>query len=483
MKVISLIVAVSAIVGVSAFVPQRISYSRLMAMADNTDNDATMAIRDALSDTGILSITGLGGSSSDWMQIQQECLLRTASTSSSATSTLGDGSVRQTVAKQTIAGFVEHDLPCPDLVAATHNFRAATDQVVDQVAKVLDQVFFIDNTQDHGSTPTPPLLSTNTKTLHTISDIVREGEQLEHFHGYTTTNADHDATIMATISTPNTPTLELHTDEGLLLAFTPARWIMTTGTGGTGQAFSFDNMKKDKSFQVKLPNGSVEPLELSLEEDDLIILLGEGVNVYVNPHVDIAGEKLRAVPHSLHLNGNDRNDNGGIPEGATRLWYGRMVLPPPTTVVHAAPLHQDKDPLVESATTRQLQDSVASDCDATDVFCWHRCFTEVEQQVAFGVGINSNETMCESAVAEMACANSCGHVWAGDEHNPIFQPRCVENVTLFQTADLLCIDGEEHDNPDGHHDDDGSGSRVATFGVPLFIGMAIVAVSAVLWGW
>lgn len=480
MKVISLLVAVSTIVGVSAFVPQRISYSRLMAMADNADNDATMAIRDALSGTGILSITGLGGSSSDWMQIQQECLLRTASTSSSATSTLGDGTVRQTVAKQTIAGFVEHDLPCPDLVAATHNFRAATDQVVDQVAKVLDQVFFIDNNQEHGSTPTPPLLSTNTKTLHTISDIVREGEQLEHFHGYTTTNADHDATI----STPNTPTLDLHTDEGLLLAFTPARWIMTTGTGGTGQEFSLDNMKKDKSFQVKLPNGSVEPLELSLEEDDLIILLGEGVNVYVNPHVDIAGKKLRAVPHSLHLNGNDNED---IPDGATRLWYGRMVLAPPTTVVHVAPLHQDKDPLVESATTRQLQNPlVASDCNATDFFCWHRCFTELEQQVAFGVG--SNETMCESADAEMACANSCGHVWAGDEHNPIFQPRCVENVTFFQTAVLLCIDGETHDNSDGHHDDDhhdddGSGSPVATFGVPLFTGMAIVSVSAVLWGW
>merc|ERR1740130_2516625 len=53
-----------------------------------------------------------------------------------------------------------------------------------------------------------------------------------------------------------------------------------------------------------------------------MFMLGGGVNQYVNPKIT-EGPKLRATPHALQMKDYDYRSSS-----ASRVWFGRMFLPP-----------------------------------------------------------------------------------------------------------------------------------------------------------
>ena len=87
---------------------------------------------------------------------------------------------------------------------------------------------------------------------------------LEHFHVYQTQeNATTDI---------SEPTLDWHTDQGLLLIFSP------------GVLLSEDSTRiPPQDFFIRLPDGSPRAVQFT-RKDELVILLGEGIEQYVNPN-------------------------------------------------------------------------------------------------------------------------------------------------------------------------------------------------------
>ena len=247
------------------------------------------------------------------------------------------------------------------------------------------------------SLPSPLLSSSNDKRgdnyYNNVESVVMGGEQLEHFHSYQTNNAGEDST-----------TIELHTDQGLFIAFTPGMLV-------DGQS---DKQLLDLSsgFYVQDPTTGESVLLDFSEDDDLVFMLGDGVNQIINNQLgDQDGKKvLRATPHALSLSNEQ-----------PRVWYGRMVLAPsdafvPSTETTFGQLRQG---FVESSskgesipvgigcssnskmvinTSRFLAGEEEKDdgendgghgisanqCADDEMFCWFRCMALTDETMTCG---------------------------------------------------------------------------------------------------
>ena len=136
----------------------------------------------------------------------------------------------------------------------------------------------------------------------TLADVVAHGEHLEHFHSYHKPDGARRAD-------DDTLAIDFHTDQGLFIAFTPARTLAANDSADAAQ------------FLVELPDGVARETRFD-GRAQLVMLLGDGIVELVNPRSH-SSRPLRAAPHALRM------PQGGQRAGDARLWYGRMVLPPP----------------------------------------------------------------------------------------------------------------------------------------------------------
>jgi hypothetical protein len=58
----------------------------------------------------------------------------------------------------------------------------------------------------------------------------------------------------------------------------------------------------------------------AFDDDSLHIMLGDGVQQYINPRLARSAPPLRSTPHAMVM------PRGA--DGESRSWYGRMFLPP-----------------------------------------------------------------------------------------------------------------------------------------------------------
>jgi hypothetical protein len=155
-----------------------------------------------------------------------------------------------------------------------------------------------------------PLLSTAAgHPFDSFADVVEAGEHLEHIHAYVRGPSPP--------ATETALTLELHTDQGLFIAFTPALLL------GSHAADHHHHQPAD--FLIQLADGSVA--RAAFDDDALVFMMGEGAETLVGAtrYAKLAERSFtpRATPHALR-----------VPAQAittSRLWYGRSVrtLPQP----------------------------------------------------------------------------------------------------------------------------------------------------------
>ena len=320
------------------FRPHRVSYDELVK--DSSFEEVRASFIEALQREGMVSITDIPNLQKyESLATLHACAVKSKTTQEHV---YGDGTRRRTMATHTVPGGVQimhhHTSACTAFEQASTAFR----ETVADVTQVFSQR--LASALDHDGS----LLSTEYGyDFDTIEDVVAAGDHLEHFHSYQKSGSSEEETI------------DIHVDQGLFLVFSPALLVRNSRILGT----------LAEGFYVELQDGTRALTQFD-DRDDLVFLLGDGVNQYVNPKIknEVA---LRATPHALSMPPSEKDE--------ARVWYGRMVLPP-FDAMH--PQHDEtfgnlrekniqgehKDLACSSnMVARQLE---TTSCEADTLFCW-----------------------------------------------------------------------------------------------------------------
>ena len=243
------------------FYPAKVSRSELHL---NSNRAVVRDVGQALKEDGIIAVEvpGFDELNRAVLRAAHECIDSTKTPQA----TLADGTVRRSLAasrSNNEAGPLE--VTCAPLAAAEVEFRAAVWSVAEAVAARLGAI-------DEVEAAAPLLKTRDGAPYATVSDIVRAGDHLEHFHSYRKESASAGDTI------------DLHTDQGLFIAFTPA---LTVGAEDVSAA----------TFTLERRDGSRAEVALDAPRyaSCVFVMLGDGVAQYA------AGREagLRAAPHAL----------------------------------------------------------------------------------------------------------------------------------------------------------------------------------------
>lgn len=396
----------------AAFSPTRISFENLVL------GDANESLRNALQEVGMVAITDIPsfGSKLESLQLLPECVEE--SKEEALEHTFSDGTRRLTLATHAAGTssssqlkVAEHE-KCAEFQESSQAFRMIVGRVIESFAEGLASAFHLDASK--------PLLFDETNQGYSLLSIFQEGEQLEHFHTYYSGQ-----------NSQGEETLEWHTDQGLALAFTPG----------------LVNGKPTEGFFVKLSDGSTEMVDFKAT-DDLVFLLGDGVNQYVNAVLD-PEDSLRALPHALRMPSAN----------SARVWYGRMVLPPSKAIhpAHSVTFGEIRNGMIaedvvsstmgcsHNLVARELSETTCE--EGTASWCWHRCMNYTDY--------DASPTICSDQDLDLACINDDGALWVGD-HNPAFKIGCIDLATATNFTVTDDSEGQSDQNHgDSSHGDDG----------------------------
>jgi len=318
------------------------------------------------------------------------------------------GVERWTVATSTEAG-AQQPLPasvgasCPHVIEPVQRLRAFTNLVLGLFARSADTA-----AKPLGDTAAPaaarPLVeqmlqasqaqpATTDIERPRLEDIVRQGTNLEHFHRYVCNEQIEKATV---------PTLEMHTDAGMLQAIV-VRWRYV------------HRLEQIGGLEIQLPGGRTVMVEAEAATKifdgsaitvGILFLVGQATEEWL-PHLG-----FRAAPHALRV---------PAALGTERLVYGVMVLPPADWALpsgnttfgqwwqQAQQIVGDNgnidDPgcLPSTLLSRRLQDQALT-CSAGSVYCWMQCMT-VQAELSCG----AEQALCMSDRTGDVCPQSETH--------------------------------------------------------------------------
>ena len=389
------------------------------------DDQALASMRTALSDVGMIALTGIPG----YAALRNQVLADSAKCASwEQEHTFDDQTTRRTMASRTIPGpggaqpfKTSATAECAEFTAAVEPFRTTVDEAVRLFGARLGGLLHVRS----------PLLTTREGfPFPSFFDVVDNGEHLEHIHAYSRPR-DHPAKEEAGA------TLEMHTDQGLFIAFTPALLLSDNARAVDAPDAS--------SFHIKLRSGEVVPV--AFDRDSLVFMLGQGVQQVVKPQLLPGGVSPgapafipRPTPHALSV----------AISGTARMWYGRMVLPPSDATVSGKALTfgEMRDAMnSEAASGSQSTAAIAIGCsgseaadtrlhalnrrvlsepaacnDGAGLQCWHRCMS-LEEGDALGTPADN----CAAQNLQLQCVNSRDQLSSGG-HGDYF-PSCTNTTT------------------------------------------------------
>lgn len=393
--------ALGVAVASKEFRPTEVPFSSLANTDDFIGSGFEEEVSGALSGVGMVAVSGIPKYARARKEVLQAAYLCSEASDATMETKFNEGTMRRSLASSTVAGkarpinlgSTKKD-ECNDFEKKERSFRQMIQDVTTVFAQRLGDIY--------GNFATKPLLSTEgEKVYHNVHDVVGAGDHLEHFHAYHP-SADNTTT---------TPTIDLHTDQGLFIAFTPAIMVDKVSGKPTGTP--------PGDFQVQLNDGSI--VSADLNDDTLVFMMGDAVNQVINTKLPDNQRPLRPTPHALSM---------ALPaKEEVRLWHGRMVLPPSDGMheEHRVTFGKLRDLVVKDTATdspldpessslslgcsrnlmvRQLSGDDDDDekyaCADNQLYCWMRCMNETKTV--------SNAT-CTAAKKEMKCVDMYEQVY------------------------------------------------------------------------
>lgn len=393
-------------------------------------------LRDAMTTTGIIQVTGIPGLA----KVKREALVAAAACAQVAPAAratkFADGTNRRTLAsiasgtgvKQPFDLGAEPTSPhlrtgCgAEFHQSTTEFRGMVDRASAAFLGAMGLVF---DTQEAAL-----LVDSRdpTMTYDSLAGMVANAEHLEHFHAYTNPGRRDQHALNNTI--------DMHTDQGLFIAFTPAIRQDAPGaaraTAELGQNLDVDG--DTGPFFIRLQSGATVRADFGPSAaNNLVFMLGDGVARYFNPRSGVAA--LRPTPHAMTI--------PSLGRGGSRLWYGRMFLPPQTAIDTTAgttigELHRGMlDDVTSHGTAevsvgcsrasgtrraRAADDQCAGEKDT--IYCWMRCMPYTDE---------ANPEICAAAGTHLKCTSQRDQVWRLQDGHGDFNPACTADPTNYVT--------------------------------------------------
>mmetsp|Transcript_5216 Transcript_5216/g.8819 ORF Transcript_5216/g.8819 Transcript_5216/m.8819 type:complete len:463 (-) Transcript_5216:297-1685(-) len=404
---------------VSAFEPTKVTLAELEDDFLFQSSGANKNFMKALRNEGVVQVSEIPGFAQTRVETLALGVRCSAESKAAHTSVLGDGTHRRSLGTVPGSGFDHGDVvpeSCVEFDRASTQLRNMVEEVTlrfaERIADNLPASVFLETAENDPE---------GRKTYNNMDDIVRDSQQLEHFHSYNRKNVNSQETV------------DLHLDQGLFIAFTPALMFHAEN----GEVLDVEAGK----FFVQMSDYSREQLEFADGGNVIVFMLGDGINQIVNPVLAYHGhQELRAAPHAMQM------PEEGIASSvdAWRSWYGRMYLPPARAINsdHGKPfgvmrensirasLEGDKDGMAIGCSGDLFARELASSsCEANQVYCWHRCqnYTDTaspEYCAAEGLGFNCTDTDSTSS--------TYGEIWMSwSGHGSKYAPGCTNSTTII----------------------------------------------------
>eukprot|EP00965_Chrysotila_dentata_P132691 4387528-Pleurochrysis_carterae.AAC.1 len=250
------LLAFTSAASVASFKPQIISFDTL-SQSRSFASDAHQLLAEALSNSGIIQLSNIPQFAALRKEVLASAHTCLSDNSVGASHTFEDGTLRRTIASLTVTGpggaqpFADaKSSRCDQFNSVSDKFRAVADEAVRAFTTTLTSML---------ETDVPLLTTPSGYAFSTLTDVVDAAEQLEHFHAYSKSSSP---------TGPATSTLDLHTDQGLFIAFAPG---MLVGSGASASSTSTDMA----DFTIALPDKT--EVNVVFDEDSLVIMLGQAM--------------------------------------------------------------------------------------------------------------------------------------------------------------------------------------------------------------
>eukprot|EP00924_Labyrinthula_sp_SR-Ha-C_P008926 augustus_masked-scaffold_2-processed-gene-6.44-mRNA-1 protein AED:0.95 eAED:1.00 QI:0/-1/0/1/-1/1/1/0/393 len=386
------IISIALFSAANAFTPVTVDYTSLQAKGSNVEQQ----MLEGLTSEGLFAVSGIPG----FQSLKQQSLIAASRCALSARGSekafefnFQDGTKRHSLAGKVEEGEV-FDINGADLTSSEclefsgvkEEFRSLIDEAMNLFIDNLDAAEKLDKVKR-------TLLETvdGKNNAESFKEIKSKGLQLEHFHTYVKPKVDG--------LRKEEVTMKLHVDQGLFIALTPA--LMIDG--------KVEKIDTDSSHGFKVQLASGELVEPSLNNVDLLFMVGDGVKQWVNSKLEY---KLRAVPHSMSM---------PVKEGL-RSWYGRMVLPRKDAFLGNGMTFNEIRAKASSRDLSQIEDmqgkvcsygfelvgrDLQETCPIGEIWCWMQCMPLEEKCKCPSCRDTMTGELCPLDEHNMMCAPAC----------------------------------------------------------------------------
>ncbi|ETI40871.1 hypothetical protein L917_04893 [Phytophthora nicotianae] len=290
-----------------------VDFTQLSSAPNNAHNFDLLA---KLQENGIIALQNVP----NFASLRQE-YLRTAATCAVQAQKKGaefllhrqlrDGTDRYTVSlesgrqlTETLDQSAELLAVCPEYVEIHAAFSAAVELAVANVGTALDATQKFHVTAEQGA------------VAMTARKLLEESVHLDHFHAY---EAAQDMRRLEKDSEINVAdmSLELHTDNGLMIAMSSPAYFEVSSAGGLQLR---NTQGEDAGLFIQTAKGAiVRPV---LQPDELILMLGSGIDDWIK-----TSPPLHSVLHGMRYPRTvSLVDGGGQGKKLLRSWFGKMIL-------------------------------------------------------------------------------------------------------------------------------------------------------------
>ncbi|KAG6582893.1 uncharacterized protein IUM83_17376 [Phytophthora cinnamomi] len=291
-----------------------VDFTQLSSAADNAHNFDLLA---RLQENGIVALQNVPNFSNlrkEYLRTAADCAVQAQRQGAEFLlhRQLRDGTNRYTVSlesghrlSETLDQSAQILAICPEYVEVHAAFSAAVELAVANVGTALDATQKFRVVAEQGA------------VAMTARKLLEESVHLDHFHAYEAARKLGNGYVSDAEINVADLSLELHTDNGLMIAMTAPEYFEVLPTGELQLKAT---QGQDAGLFIQLANGEiVRPV---LNPDELILMLGSGIDDWIK-----TSPPLHSVVHGMRyprtvsvVNGDEQGNK------LLRSWFGKMIL-------------------------------------------------------------------------------------------------------------------------------------------------------------